>query len=785
MKEKQDDIDIKELDELEEYYDKKEYEKYIIPPKELKQHEKNLKVPTFLELNGAFMTVDSAFNGIKGIEQVMNSDIYETVTNSDRCANDENLYDRAFDPNADGTKNHIDIVGQELPTLKIYNQEAYEEYKKALNDAADYIDNHINQNIQIKDAYDKKASDLIRLYSSERLRGQAKGRTDYYETFKTPLGNSRAAIQACIETRLETQKNPGVKKLKDKIKKWEKRFPIYDVLSQTSKVLNSLDDYYDAKDANNGVMTPEQEAEIRQKIYNQIVPLTYNYNKCIAAIEKQSVVNELLNDFVIAQGNDPFHIHPLSARGTSNMHCSLDAYKNGLEQGWHLDDIPILAAFYQVGLDLHRDTVCNRALKLEDLKIYNPPKYNSYEQEQYINKIYNYYKKITSTPLKDAKQRKEILDNIYEIIDDGIKKGYLTEKHDNEIDVKATVKFFLYTKSNMVQREMEIEKGLASAVPAPAKPLVAESKAEKVEQMMALLNSPRTDLKFGSENDEHKNLRLATEELHKFLKENPRPAEKEKLEEYSIKYLSKLDAVMHYSKVYQNKRMGASSSGGKKRLAGAVELGEFVETERKAMLRNLSANDLVQKDHTIDQFRTSYATKKFMDAYNEIANMNEMPKDKEGKKKLVDLATDILVGRLASSKGTPGVKTFNSMGYEMMKREVLKSPEFGTMMKGYLKDDNLTPAQLAENLAGNDAIAKMQNGKSFEKSLKNVEQVEEFDRYKKNLEVEANKVVAAKQAASQERLAKNQAKLKKKAVQKKSGGNNKTKTEPKPAKGMN
>ena len=111
----------------------------------------------------------------------------------------------------------------------------------------------------------------------------------------------------------------------------------------------------------------------------------------------------------------------------------------------------------------------------------------------------------------------------------------------------------------------------------------------------------------GSESLEHKNMRVALEELQTFLKENPKknPAavSKEELLDYNTKYMEKLVAVKKTSEKYKATHPHPKTSAGKARLQGADEAFRLAGVEIESTMSQLKKEGLCAAEDTMESFR--------------------------------------------------------------------------------------------------------------------------------------------------------------------------------------
>ena len=639
------------------------------------------------------------FNNAPETKAVMDRDGVEEYGPDDEIPN---LADEAFEPKYKFNHRAYLHMANDYNISIVRDPEALERYKKQVNKMADTMDEFIAEDVP-DDEIGRKMKEFFRYNVSEKVRRAAKGYSESYMDYKSPFLGAALSYHGLVDPTLENDH------FRNYLKKWGAKFPIVDIAIEHGKLSDTYIDYFEEKKKAGGTLSPKREEFYRQKIYDHTVLLGALHGKMSAVAESKEYNAAIKRGTLLME--DIFHIHPLSPRGTKAMASGIEAYKTGLENGWSLEDLPTLTAFHMLMTDLETgakyksNTVLHRVVKID------PPRFDSEERKNTFLKMKDLYIEIISTPLTSEKQRNEFMRKMSDTVREGIANGGLKTAGRYPIHFAS---YFLQTENQTMDRTLAVVTGKEPAVYQPVKC----GPDRKVESILCDLNTRRTDLWFGSENAEHKNLREAVEDMQKFMKDNPNPGvTKEEILSYSEKYLSKLDAVQRHSKIYQEKRKGASSRGGKARLSGARKVFDFAEFEKDNLLDRIKATtDLKFKD--IDELRNSVAINKKLDAVTKLTEMTAMPRSKDEIKELHSLAADILVAKIVVAKSSPGYKTFKEMGNEAFKKEVLKSKEFKALITTYIRDQNMTPEKFAIELSGDGALGRL---RSFTANMKRSE----------------------------------------------------------------
>ena len=627
-------------------------------------------------------------------QEFMESDMYRELSNMEGHPDSDLILDRTFESYNKAT--FVDPSGNTRKPLHLKSQKAYKEFKKKLNESADEIDNMI-AGYQQDDALGKKSKEVLKTVTSDNLRNVSKGYSQNALGYRTPLSQVVKSYNAvfCFPIEGDT--------LRNNIKKYHKEFPIYDLTIEAGKLRNTLVDYYADKDKHGGALNADKENKYRQAIYDNVVVVEDYMNKVIAYSENKNVDQKLKDDGVLDASEEVFNIHPASERGLSYSIYGLQAYKAGLENGWALDDIPLLATFHIIAENEanklnggpFKSVEAFEASKNKDKDI-NP------EKRAFISGMKDLYDELKTKKLANEFDRKQAIDKMKDMVNRGLAKGFLLDNTKDIVMPTNEVAYFDQFYTQQSTREQKIAKGLEPAI---CPPVVAKGNS-KLRRMSATLNTKRTDGWWKSESTKHKNLKNAVTELELFCENNKAPGENASLEEqekYYEQYLGKLDKVQHFAKIYMDKRMGASSTGGKERLKGATDISNYVDSERERVVENLAKNS----DISVNEMRALLVKKKVAADSNKIASMKAMPTDKEGLRQISEMAAEMMMGRLIESKA--GEKVFNEMGADLMKSEIMKNTDFQKMMKSYYKDRYMTPAKLVQELKGDGAIRQIKS----------------------------------------------------------------------------
>ncbi|MBR1598485.1 MAG: hypothetical protein IJ661_06245 [Lachnospiraceae bacterium] len=598
------------------------------------KYEENMKSTIRKEATGAVMSFASVISEEIINNAITDSQLYKEIIGQESVDDDmEPLLNRALEDITKKDSNAYDVMGNAIYVNVIKDRDAFNKYKGKMNQMADKLDELLDNNVA-NDEYGEKSKEYIRSISSGQLRRIASGRSDTYLSYKNILAGGMSSLYAVLNA------STADDRLQKNIEKWEHKFPIHQLVIDGEKQLKTMSDYWMEKEQQGGALTPEKEQEYRQKLYDQTVNMSVLYDKMISGCESKQVNDEIKADQML--GNAAFHLHPMSNRGTTSLKTGLHAMKIGLENGWHIEDIGRLAAFYNLMYREQNRAICNGDIDLEKFEKYDKPQYQNNEHEAYVHRLETAWKKVEKTKLESADARKKILEELDGLVKEGIKNNELEsadarkeirEERDQLVqdgsylsNNKGAVYYYYQTMSQGVIRDHMIETGKEPAFYDRAHN-IKMGQERRFDTIFSNMNAA----KLGSESTEHKNMRTAAEELQTFLKENPKKdITKEKLADYSAKYLEKLEAVKKTTDVYKESRRGASTEAGKIRFQGAEEASLLAGIEIDNVMQELKANGLANEKDSMEVYRIKDLAKRvgYKEAIREQAkNLDELVND--------------------------------------------------------------------------------------------------------------------------------------------------------------
>ena len=331
-------------------------------------YEQVVKSTITFEINGSIFGVANitADKKDKEMTQMLGTELFETINAvGSEDGEGRTLYEHAFIRNPEGYAKVLDHMGTVRNFEKIKNRESFDEYREKVVQGADEIDKYIDRHVVVNDEYGEKAKEFLVTCSSGRMRRCANGGVDIYLQFKHLLGGSNASLYAALNASVADNR------LQNNIEKWQHKMPIHQLVIDAGKQLQTMTDYWNEKEKNKGVLPPGREQKYRQELYDQVISMIPLYDKMVSTLEDEQANVDMDADKMF--GNQAFHMHPRTARGSAGFYCGLQATKIGLENGWSIEDTARLAAFYNVVYRAENRAICNQALEFDKFEKYDKP----------------------------------------------------------------------------------------------------------------------------------------------------------------------------------------------------------------------------------------------------------------------------------------------------------------------------------------------------------------------------------------------------------------------------
>ena len=681
----------------------KEQEKYAF------QHEEFLKEANYYSIKISLINGQTSLDKHNGISYEMDeiySGVVEEVADTPYAANAFNM-----DDNRAVEVDFVDGFGSTDRLYPVKSRKNYEIYNKKASQLADEMEADIDT-LEYEDEAGLKEKEFLKAYIVRPIKRAVSGYPDSYLVGKLPLIVGTRAIGACIESRIDGGK-VGTLNLHEKIAAYGDKYPIYDICINTENAVQSFADYYE--DKKNGELSENAINNYRQSIYSDMLKLIDNYDKLVNTIINPEEKENIRNNGLLASGNDPSHLHPLASRGCTAGIQSADAYKAGIENGWPLEDLGTLASYAILAFQTRRDAEYVTNTSLNGVKKKDNPYANKNDLKEFLTGMDEIYKRIKTTPIKSADQRKQLLEEMNNKVQEGYKKGYF---------VNESYRYFRGVYEESRSRDKQIEKGKETAFSSyNVKKNMSE--VDKINYNSISFNSKRSSLLLGRESDEHKRLRESCEAYKKLVdkslnepldksldKSLDKPLDKFGYDAQTENFIERLEVLDEmqftaHNYIRAKTKAGVSSSAGKRRLRGAKQNEKFAIEAKRNLMKEMREKGYDFPGDTFESLRQEVSEAKAQIAIEKISRLDRFPNDKEEIKSLKDAVADVMMAKYATSKNEAIHRVYNRKGARIMKQELLKSSEFNDMVSKYMKQKNMTPALMAEELKNNAAMAKM------------------------------------------------------------------------------
>ena len=645
---------------------------------------------------------------------------------------------------------------QELVQKAQERQKGYENHLKELDVQVDNfqkrydtIKQQIEQDVSPEgyESIQSKTMDMLKAMGPNRIRRAAEGFSPDYLLTKTPFVHGSQSFGPAIDLGHD-------KSIAAKVALCSRNdFPVYDAVIAEDAAEQTLVDYW--KDKEKGTVTPQKEDQYRRRLYDQVSQLDSYLDTMYKTLDDPEKNQQLWDMGISDPGNEPWHMHEKAARGTATVKTAAEAYKTGLEQGWHIDDLGTLANFNNIRRVERNKTLYSSSTHQDQCKEYEKPVYMDSGHEKWLDEMDQLWNKIQETPVRSAEQRSELLDEIKEKIRDGYVKGYVLE---------SNARAFNQTYTTCRKRDKLIEKGLEPAfvdtqgltmsdkgkerlqeiddfkkldgmklgsdealgrkksdepdmimedelnksfIEEPETESETEKEAKnsdwELDTIFEDFNAKRSGIFMGRESTVHENLRTAAEKMRDIREKIGSPMNPKMLPEY----LNALDEVAYRSSQYQKERADASTTAGKQRLEGAKAFEKMAKEEllrvKNAMNKELGTNYELSKLRTmVAQAQAVKAEKKLGELLKDGKALN----DKE-KEKVMDHAATILAATISTSAMEASRNGFQTMGMNSVKKSILANKEFKSICQDYLKKPGMTAEKMAGELKNGKAVQKM------------------------------------------------------------------------------
>lgn len=635
---------------------------------------------------------------------------------------------------------------------KNVNETRLKEFDKLIGDCQkryDTIKFQIEQDIS-PEGFEKiqnKTRDLMKAMGPNRIRRAADGYSQTYLLTKTPISYAAQSFGPAMDMGRD-------KSIMGKVALCSRNdFPVYDAVIVGDAAEQTLVDYW--KEKEKGTVEPGKEDQYRRRLYDQVSQLDSYLDTMYKTLDDPEKNQQLWDAGITDPGNEPWHVHEKSARGTMTLKTAAEAYKAGLEQGWHIDDLGTLAAFNNIRRDARKNTLATGVTSQAKYVEFEKPVYKDEKHERWLDEMDALWEKLKETPIRNAEQRKELLDEIHESVRKGYARGYVHEgdakgfhqtyatcrKRDLLIEQGREPAFVVtdgltvsdkgkerleeievFRKmdsaklvNGMPERKQETEKALeepdliteealnTAFIAKPEETGKSKHADWEMEKIFDDFNAKRSGVFLGRESAVHENLRLAAEKMRDLKAKVGYPMDADKLPEY----LNALDEVAYRSSLYQKEKANASTPAGKQRLQGAKEFERMAKEEqirvKNALNRELGTN------HDLGQLRIMLAQAQAVKAEKKLGALIQSGKtlgDKE-KTKVMNHAATILAATLSASTSRDGRDVFQSRGMTSVKKSILANKEFKSAMQDYLNKPGLTAKKLISELESGKAVRKM------------------------------------------------------------------------------
>ena len=517
---------------------------------------------------------------------------------------------------------------------------------------------------------------------------------------------------------------PTTEKLNSNIEKWNDKFPIYETIIESQKQVHTFARYMKAKEE--GKLDPEGERKYRQKFYLQTVKLLRLTEDMDKAVEDPEIDAALRKDQVLQ--NDPVNVHSYFNRGHGFYRAMLEAYKEGIESGWSLEDLGVISDFKSV-LFLSKNEVetnkrTGKIRTYSDFEFYDVPHYTGWKSDKdrakqkpeeierdlksmqkhkdFLDKMDQLYVDMVSgKPTPET--RAEYLRQMKETVAEGVKAGYISNAH---------TAYFNRLTDNLRVRDLKVAAGAEDAASIPVPKNLHERSAERL-RIDKLIEGTGERIPEKKQSPAYKELTRSALQLKKLteiydkMKNGRISLKDEEKERFAERYFLQLEDLECKLRKYRKDGADPKLQGAANRLNVVTKFERYAMNLKEAFYLEMRHADIIPKGSDMESYRMGIASGRMSKAMDKMERMQGMPKDVEELRSMMLSAADILVGNMGMHTDPVYKKVVKQTGLSELKYQILDDKDFRKMIRDALKDGSMTPAKLAEQLSQPKTLDKL------------------------------------------------------------------------------
>ncbi len=592
---------------------------------------------------------------------------------------DDSLYAKAFEEMGESIPLHRD----EFVIREPLNQGKFKEFREKSQKLANDYDQLLQTGVDSGDISEEHKQ-FIQATTTKNIKRTIRGYGDQYLATYTPLSLGLSALGPVINT------SASIAAFEQGQKQWRKQCPVHDLMIQGERQMETLADYFSEREK--GPLSRERETIYRRRLYSETLKMLDDHNRVCEAVSDPDLQQPLRNIFQ----NDPFHIHPKAMRGTIDLQAGLDAYKMGLENGWSITDLGMLAQFNVIKEQEKVLVTTNRSVDFQSFKELDTPKYRKKGQKEFIQQMDDLYKEIKETKLDSPDKRTELMTRMGDMVKEGREKGFFGSKDD--ASYKNTVIFDMI-KGRAEERNPDIAAGKDPAIFNTDLSKMTRSSGE-LKNAYALFNTKRTDKYIGSEGKEHQELTKSaalvlkgTETLRLYDSQQvdlTNDVKKQNMVRFYHRQFGLLDKMIKDADTYLQTHKNPKLQSGKDRKTGAEQLREFAIEERRRLVDVAEKYGLVPNGASIETARNTltkqnaeYALKDIREKY---ANFDVNKINHDTAQQLTSNVADVVLADMVDRRGRTMQNAIAHEGTYQLKMAMGESKEFKNFVIKVLRD---------------------------------------------------------------------------------------------------
>ncbi|MBQ3790450.1 MAG: hypothetical protein II800_05925 [Lachnospiraceae bacterium] len=298
------------------------------------------------------------------------------------------------------------------------DQEKLAEYKLQMADYADRLEKEIDTFTEKHGDIGKTLATITKARSSGILRNALKGWSSVKIKKKFTLYKMLEEFPDFTQLDMKYVENIRNSKAGG--------YPVYEAVAAGYEAFQTMVDYTDAGEKGN--LTSQKEKEFRNALHRQLKAAKQGLDivkdttpGTTAFEEKEKLLGNGISDFSYGRSG-----------GVRNLFADVEARLTGVENGWPIEDLSVLARFNSVRHGLYQKAYYQADGTKREEPLFRPAE-EADTRRAYLKQMDDMFEKLNTTPVNDADIRAQLLGEMSEIIENGMKQNILQGESFNKL----------------------------------------------------------------------------------------------------------------------------------------------------------------------------------------------------------------------------------------------------------------------------------------------------------------------------------------------------------------